>query len=119
MSAIEELERQAAAEIDGAGSTGQLKELEIKYLGKSGLMTGLLRQIGSLPPEEKPAFGQKVNEAKARLQEKLEAREAGLKGGERAEQFERERIDVTMPGRPLRMGSEHVLQQTANKVKAV
>jgi phenylalanyl-tRNA synthetase alpha chain len=119
MQAIEELERQAERELKAAGSTADLRELEIKYLGKSGQMTGLLRQIGSLPPDEKPLFGQKVNEAKARLQALLESRVADLKGSERRAQFDAERIDVTMPARPWSAGYEHVLQQTANRVKEV
>src|SRR5690349_869394 len=117
MQSIEELEREAQAEVSAAGDTSALKELEIKYLGKSGLYTGLLRQIGQLPPAEKPTFGQKVNEAKARLQSLIDVKNGSLKGGELAEQFERERIDVTMPGRPTRYGNEHVLQQAANKIK--
>src|SRR3954464_6339221 len=114
MQSIEELEREAQAEACAASSTGALKELEIKYLGKSGLYTGLLRQIGQLPPEQKPTFGQKVNEAKARMQQVLDQRVRNLKQAERKEQFERERIDVTMPGHRVRMGHEHVLQQAAN-----
>jgi phenylalanyl-tRNA synthetase alpha chain len=116
---IESLEREAHEAVGAAAGTAQLRELEIRYLGKSGLFTGLLRQIGSLPPEEKPKFGQKVNEAKARLQELIEARQEELKGGERSAQFQRESIDVTMPGRAWRVGNEHVLQQTANKIKHV
>jgi phenylalanyl-tRNA synthetase alpha chain len=116
---IEELEREAHAEAQAAPNTRELKELEIKYLGKSGLYTGLLRQIGQLPPEEKPAFGQKVNEAKQRLQEVIDSRHAILKRQERAVEFEQERIDVTMPGRPQAVGYEHVLQQTTNRVKEV
>jgi phenylalanyl-tRNA synthetase alpha chain len=119
MQSIDQLEREAQGEVCQAGTTTALKELEIKYLGKSGLYTGLLRQIGQLPPEEKPTFGQKVNEAKARLQALIDERGSELKGGERAEQFERERIDVTMPGKRPRYGNEHVLQQTANKIKRV
>jgi phenylalanyl-tRNA synthetase alpha chain len=119
MEAVQELERQAAAEVEAASSTAELRDLEIRYLGKNGLITGLLRQIGSLPPEEKPLFGQKVNEAKARVQAAIDEREHSLKGSERAAQFEADRIDVTMPSRPWRVGYEHILQQTANKVKAV
>lgn len=119
MHPIEALETQANGEIAEAGGTAALKELEIKFLGKSGLVTGLLRQIGQLPPEEKPGFGQKVNELKARLATKIEERHAGLKTGEQAGQFETDRIDVTMPGRRARVGTEHVLQQAANKIKDV
>ena len=119
MDLIEQLEREATSEVQAADSTATLRELEIKFLGKSGLYTGLLRQIGQLPAEEKPKFGAKVNEAKARLQAMIEERSADLKSGERSAQFEAERIDVTMPGRPLRVGYEHVLQLTTNKIKRV
>lgn len=116
---IEELEREAHGAVAAAKDTKELKELEIRYLGKSGQYTGLLRQIGQLPPEEKPAFGQKVNEAKERLQSVIDERHAVLKRGERSSEFERERIDVTMPGRPMPVGYEHVMQKTMNRIKEV
>lgn len=116
---IEELEQEAHAAVAATPDTKELKELEIKYLGKSGLYTGLLRQIGQLPPEEKPAFGQKVNEAKQRLQEAIDSRHALLKSSERQVAFERERIDVTMPGRPVQIGHEHVMQKVMNRIKEV
>ncbi len=119
MNPIGELELQALEEVRGAASTSRLRELEIKYLGKNGLYTGLLRQIGTLPPEEKPTFGAKVNEAKQRLQAEIEQLTSDLIQTERAAQFEAERIDVTMPGRSPRMGYEHVLQLTTNKIKRV
>lgn len=119
MQSVEEVESLASAEIKAATHTNELRELEIKYLGKNGLVTGLSRQIGSLPPEEKPAFGQKINESKRRLQELVDVRIADLKQNERASLYEAERIDVTMPGRPVRVGNEHVLQQAMNKIKKV
>jgi len=119
MDSIEQLERDAFSQVAAATTTAELRELEIKFLGKSGLYTGLLRQIGQLPPEEKPTFGAKVNEAKTRLQSLIDERSAKLKDGELASQFEAERIDFSMPGRPTRMGYEHVLQLAANKIKRV
>ncbi len=119
MQSVADVEKIAIDEIGQAGSTAELRELEIKFLGKNGLVTGLLRQIGSLPAEERKDFGQQVNEAKARLQALIDQREGSLKGGERAEQFERERLDITMPGRMLRVGTEHPLQQATNKIKEV
>ncbi|HJP81870.1 MAG TPA: phenylalanine--tRNA ligase subunit alpha [Fimbriimonadaceae bacterium] len=119
MDSVQQLEQMARAEVDNAASTTELKELEIRFLGKSGQFTGLLRQIGQLPPDEKPKFGALVNEAKSRIQTQIEVRLAALKSKERAAQFEAERIDVTMPGRPNRMGYEHVLQLTTNKIKRV
>src|SRR5688500_5197170 len=120
VSSVDQLVQEARAAVGGASSTAELRELEIKYLGKSGLITGMTRLIGTLPTkEEKQAFGARVNDAKNSLQTYIEARAEALKGGERAEQSERERIDVTMPGRRPRIGNEHVLAQTANKVKRV
>lgn len=119
MDPIHHLELQATSDVQEAASTARLRELEIQYLGKNGQYTGLLRQIGQLPAEEKPTFGAKVNEAKARLQSLIEQRTADLKTGELQAQFEAERIDVTMPGRDTRIGYEHVLQLTTNKIKRV
>lgn len=119
MDPIEATLQSASEEIRAASTTAGLRDVGIKYLGKSGLVTGLLRQVGSLPAEEKPKFGQRVNEARARVQALIESRESELKSGEQGARFEQERIDVTMPGAPPRMGREHVLQQAANKIKAV
>ncbi len=119
MADIDELERTASQEILGAASTTQLRDLEIRYLGKNGLLTGLLKQIGSLPAEEKKGYGQKVNDSKAKIQGLIDSRLESVKGNERGEQFDRERIDVTMPGMPVRAGIEHVLQQATNKIKDV
>lgn len=119
MSAISQLEQEAIAAVGAASTTADLRQLELRFLGKGGEYTGLLRQIGSLPAEERPTFGQQVNEAKARLQAQIDARLESLKGGERATQFEAERLDVTMPGRPIASGVEHVLQQTMSRIKTV
>ena len=116
---IEELERSAVKEIAESGTSADLREAEIKYLGKNGLFTGLLKQIGSLPPEQRRDFGQQVNESKGRVQGLLDSRLDAVKCREREAQYEQERIDVTLPGMPVRWGREHVLQQAANQVKRV
>jgi phenylalanyl-tRNA synthetase alpha chain len=113
------LESAASDEVRAATSTTALREIEIKYLGKSGQLSSLMRGIGQLPAEERKPFGQRVNDASARLRSLLEARETDLKGGEREAQFQSERIDVTMPGARPRVGYEHILQQTTNRIKRV
>lgn len=119
MQDIAELQRQAVQEIAAANSTAALRDIELRYLGKNGSLSGLQKQIGSLPAEQRKAFGQQVNDAKAQVQEVLDLRVEALRCSERSEQYERDRIDVTMPGMPVRMGVEHVLQQATNKIKAV
>jgi len=119
MSDLATTEAEATLAVAQAGDTATLRELEIKYLGKSGLVTGLMKSIGSLPPEERPTFGAKVNEAKARLQTTIDAKAGTLKSAERAVQFQEEAIDITLPGRPPRLGQEHILNQTVRKIKRV
>jgi phenylalanyl-tRNA synthetase alpha chain len=116
---IEELERSAVKEIAESGTSAELREAEIKYLGKNGLLTGLLKQIGSLPAEQRKDFGQRVNESKGRVQGLLDVRLEAVRCSERESQYEQERIDITLPGMPVRWGREHVLQQAADQVKRV
>jgi phenylalanyl-tRNA synthetase alpha chain len=118
MEVVINLREQALAEVSVATNTSELKEIKIKFLGNSGLISGKLREIGSYPGDKKE-FGAAVNQAKQAVEAALEAREGDLKSGEQAEQFERERIDVTMPARQTRYGYEHVLQQTMNRIKRV
>jgi phenylalanyl-tRNA synthetase alpha chain len=115
----EELESSAIEEIRSAATTAELREIEIKFLGKSGQLSSLMRGIGQLAAEDRKPFGERVNKASARLRELLESRAGELKAVERQAQFEAERIDVTMPGARPRVGYEHILQQTTNKIKRV
>jgi phenylalanyl-tRNA synthetase alpha chain len=88
-------------------------------LGKKGGISLLMRQLGGLSAEERPAFGQAVNAARAEAEAALEARRALLKSAEDAQKFEAERIDVTLPGIPPAAGREHVLQIAMNRIIAV
>jgi phenylalanyl-tRNA synthetase alpha chain len=119
MDAVADVERRAAEAISASATTVDLREVELKFLGKSGELTGLARMIGSLDPAERPAFGAALNEARKRLESALEARRAELLSGERAAQFAAEALDMTMPGKPTTAGRAHVLQLTADKVKRV
>lgn len=119
MSSPEELEALALAAIAEAGTTAELREVESKFLGRNGSIPGLMKVLGTLDKADRPSFGQRVNGAKQRSQEALDARTADLHAQERAAQFERERIDVTLPGDGHRQGAEHVLSQTIQKIKRV
>jgi phenylalanyl-tRNA synthetase alpha chain len=119
MQTPEELETLALAAVAAAASTVELREVESRFLGKSGSIPGLMKVLGTLDKSERPAFGQRVNGVKVRVQEAVDARAEALKAGERAAQFEAERIDVTMPGDAYRFGYEHILSLTTNKIKRV
>lgn len=109
----------AQAEITFVKTTASLKEIEARFVGKNGKISLLMKQMGQIPAENRPTFGQNVNQAKAAVQASLEHRAQDLKRVEQAAQFASERIDVTMPGEQTRPGTEHILQQTTNKIKRV
>ena len=120
MNDVESARTAALAEAVAAGSVAALREAQTRALGKSGTLPGLMRALGTMrEPEAKRAYGQAVNAAKAEVEAAFEARMADLRKAELEARFEAERIDPTMPGRPARMGLEHPLQQTANKIKRV
>ncbi len=119
MSDISTQEQAALAAIGQADSTKALREVELAFLGKSGHLMLLMRQMGQLPADDRPAFGAAINAAKAKVEEAIQARQNELKAAERAEQFERERIDITMPERRATAGREHILQLTTNRIKEV
>ena len=112
-SAIDDLR----AEIEAAPieSEDDLEAFRIRFLGrKQGAITELFSQIGSLPPEERPAFGQRVNQLKSMAEDKLEAAQARL---EREQQQSAADIDLTLPGRRGFQGSIHPLTQTLDDIK--
>ncbi len=119
MQTPEELYTAAEQEVADAASTAQLREIEQRFIGKSGSISGLMKLLGGLPKDERPTFGQRVNAAKAQVELLIHARQILLKTAEQANQFEAERIDVTMPGDRPRVGQEHILQQATNKIKRV
>src|SRR5438093_8532295 len=94
---LEQLESEAATAIDGTASLADLQAVEVRYLGSKGAITSLMRGIGALPPAERPAFGQRVNRAKAALMERITARREALEGSESARRLAAERVDVTLP----------------------
>ncbi|MBX3110623.1 MAG: phenylalanine--tRNA ligase subunit alpha [Fimbriimonadaceae bacterium] len=113
------LEGEVAVGIARSTTTAELGAAFLPYMGKSGSLTGLMKGIGALSPEERPRFGAQVNEAKARIQALHDQKALTLKAAERAVQFQDEAIDITLPGRPPRMGQEHILNQTVRKIKRV
>lgn len=119
MDQIEIVEKEAMAAISNAADTAALRKAELEFLGKNGKLSGLMRGIGALPNDQKPLFGKKVNEAKDRVQNLHDLRHEKLRRAELEDQFLAETIDITLPSRQRRIGREHVLQQTQNKIKRV
>lgn len=119
MQEIAQIQANARAAFDQANSTTELRQAELEFLGKNGQLSALMRGIGKLPAEDRPTFGNAVNEARAELQAVCEARFQTLLAGERAAQFAAEKLDVTLPGHPPATGVRHVLQSTTDHIKRV
>jgi phenylalanyl-tRNA synthetase alpha chain len=106
--------REAITEIQAAPTLQLLQELRVKYLGKKGLVTQQLKELGSLSPEEKKRIGQEVNALKGRLEQAIETRKAELENEALREKLIKERVDVTLPGLQYNVGGLHILTQVIN-----
>ena len=114
---IEQLIGQATAQIDMAASLADLDAIRVRYLGKSGELTALLKQLGKLPKEQRPQAGQAINLAKQQLQGQIESRRAVLEGQALQQRLAAEQIDVTLPGRGLGQGGLHPVTRTLLRIE--
>ncbi|MBR6509215.1 MAG: phenylalanine--tRNA ligase subunit alpha [Clostridia bacterium] len=87
----------------------EIENVRVKYLGKKGELTAILKQMGGLSPEERPIMGQLVNEAKAELEELINAKREILKAKATEEKLKAETIDITMPAKEVKVGKLHPL----------
>ncbi len=104
---LREIRERVMAELGEARGTGRLEQIRVGVLGKKGELTGLLRGMGQLPPEERPKMGQLVNDVRKALEEALDKRAAELQAREKEARLAAEAVDVTMPGPERSAGSLH------------
>ncbi len=116
MSALDSLLREAEAEVRAAGDLQQLDAVRVKYLGKKGLLTERLKMLGRLPPEQRPAAGKEINEAKAAVAEILDARRRALEAERLDAELAAERLDVTLPERGDLPGGLHPVTRTLRRM---
>jgi phenylalanyl-tRNA synthetase alpha chain len=117
MEDLETLTSEALAAVDAAASLTELDQVRVEYLGKKGALSQLLKGLGQLAEDERPAAGARINEAKERVQTALEARRAALEQAALEEQLAEERIDVTLPGRGEPPGSLHPVTRTLRRIE--
>jgi phenylalanyl-tRNA synthetase alpha chain len=110
------LREQAEAELGKAGTEEELQTIRTRYLGRKGLLTGLLRNIGNVTPAERPEFGKRCNEIKEDLSARIDRLLSGMALKKREEALLRERIDVTLPGRGVRRGRLHPVTQVRDEI---
>ena len=114
---IENLKKQALEELTNSKSSKELNDLRVKYLGKKGELTGLLRGMGSLSPEERPKMGALVNSAKQEIENEIQEKEKELAEKELQEKLKKEEIDITLPSQKIKRGSKHPLNRVIEEVE--
>ncbi len=117
MAQVEELEARALAELGQVADAKALEEWRVRYLGRKGALTEVLRGLGSLPPEERRAIGAKANQTKAKLEAAFDQATANITA--KAAAAPAQAIDVTLPGCPFPQGRLHPLTQTVNEIVAI
>ena len=110
---------EALAAFAQAGSSAELDALRVKYLGKKGELTAVLKQMGKLSTEERPAMGQLANEVRAALEAELEAKGRELEAKALEARLEAEALDVTVPGKPVTMGHRHPMYIALDELKDI
>ena len=111
--------KEAKAQLEEAKTHAQTDEIRVRFLGKKGELTAILRGMGKLSPEERKSTGQMANQVRAEIEEMLAEKFEAVKAAAKEAQFRKEKIDVTEPGRLEGLGVRHPLTITMNEISRV
>ena len=116
---LEQIRAEAAASIESAASLQELDAVRVKYLGKKGELTAVLKTMGKLSPEERPKVGQMANEVREVITAGIDRRNELLKAAQQEMKLKAETIDVTLPGTKVEIGHKHPLSIVLDEVKEI
>ncbi len=117
---IEQIRAEATAAIEAAGDTAAVEEARIRYLGRKAELPNLLRNVASLPAEERAATGKAANQARGQLEAAIEQRQGELATRELDQRLIEDRVDVTLPADPLpALGRLHLITRTRREIEDV
>ena len=116
---LEQIRREALDALAGAADAQALDALRVKYLGKKGELTAVLKQMGKLSNQERPVIGQLANEVRAALEEALETRGRQLEAKALEDRLRAEAVDVTIPGKPVKLGHRHPMYIALDELKEI
>ena len=102
-----------------AGDAESLENLRVKYLGKKGELTAILRQMGKLSAEERPVMGQLANQLRSEIENAIDQRRSELSAAMLEKKLERETLDVTLPGEKPHMGHKHPMYNVLDQIKDI
>ena len=116
---MQKLRDSSVKEILDCDSAERLEAMRVRYLGKKGELTAILRQMGSLSAEERPAMGQLANQLRSEIEEAIEKRREELSSAMMELKLESEAVDVTLPGKDIRMGHKHPMYNVLDQLKDI
>ncbi len=114
---IEQISKNAKEEIANVKDVKELNDLKVKYLGKKGELTAVLRGMGALTPEERPIIGSLVNVVRDELEKLIEEKEEQYRTEELTKKLEEEKIDITLPGTKIKTGSKHPVNRIIEEIE--
>jgi len=117
--ALEAIRQKIVVELQEAHDMQTLENIRVKFLGKKGELTAILKQMGKLSAEERPAIGQLANEIRAFIEEHITTRTAQLKKELTQQRFKAERLDVTLPGKKSPIGKKHPLNIVLDEIEEI
>ena len=114
---LAQIKQQAVEALQQAQTPAQLEELRVRFLGKKGELTAVLKQMGKLSPEERPVMGQLANAVRAEIEEMLEKQKAAAHAAALEAKLASEALDVTIPGKSVVLGHAHPMNQVLQQIK--
>ena len=117
--ALEQIRKNALEALDAATDPKAVEDIRVRFLGKKGELTAILKQMGNLSAEERPTMGQLANEVRSCIEEGVDICTERLSAATLAVRLASEKIDVTMPGKPHPLGKQHPLNLVLDEVKAI
>jgi len=116
---LAKIRAEALSAFESVKDAAGLDALRVKYLGKKGELTAVLKQMGRLSPEERPAMGQLANDVRAALENALDAAGKKLEDAALELKLKAETVDVTVPGKPVRLGRRHPMYTALDEIKEI
>lgn len=116
---LETIKNNALAAVESAADKSTLETARVKFLGKKGEITAILKQMGGLSAQERPVIGQMANQIRAEIEEAIEARSRMIEEKELTAQLARETLDVTIPGNPVGLGHCHPMTIVLDEAKDI
>jgi phenylalanyl-tRNA synthetase alpha chain len=116
---LRDILRDAEAQIEKAANRFETDEARVRFLGKKGRLTEILRSMGALNPEERKTLGKLANDARAEIEGMLARKFEAVKAAEHALRFDAEAVDVTEPGTEVRIGAKHPITLTIEEISRI